>query len=103
MRFEVGLLHVLIIFRLDDFSFQNILWVFSGRRGVHCWVADKRARLLSPASRKAIVSYLDIVKVSNAIPRSVLIFQDFKRKNMYTEMSIPMEYLSSFRYFEHCN
>jgi len=46
----------------DDFGFNNILWVYSGRRGVHCWVCDKRARQLSEPARRAIVGYLEVVK-----------------------------------------
>ncbi|KAI8335675.1 hypothetical protein EDC96DRAFT_450663 [Choanephora cucurbitarum] len=55
----------------EDFGFQHIMWVYSGRRGVHCWVCDERARQLDNESRKAIVKFLDIIKGGNQIHRKV--------------------------------
>ncbi|KAL8700302.1 MAG: hypothetical protein Q9201_005521 [Fulgogasparrea decipioides] len=46
----------------DDFGFEHILWVFSGRRGAHAWISDKRARTMDDQKRKAIAGYLEVIK-----------------------------------------
>ncbi|KAL6553675.1 hypothetical protein OROGR_007517 [Orobanche gracilis] len=48
----------------DDFGFNHILWVYSGRRGVHCWVCDGKARRLNNEQRAVITEYLHVHKGS---------------------------------------
>ena len=67
----------------EDYGFKHIMWVYSGRRGVHCWVGDKRARKLSEESRKALVSYLEVIKGGE---------QQLRKVNLPNQMHASLSY-----------
>ena len=46
----------------EDFGFCHIMWVYSGRRGAHAWISDKRARDMDDQKRKALAGYLEVIK-----------------------------------------
>lgn len=53
--------HVLYRAMYEDFGFRHMMFVFSGRRGLHLWVCDRKARQLEEYNRKSIMNYLYLV------------------------------------------
>lgn len=59
----------------DNFGFEHILWVFSGRRGLHCWVLDDAAFALTDSVRAYIVDFIQNAPTrleSSATPEAAL-------------------------------
>lgn len=72
-RFIQVAAEILSVALREDFGFERFVWVFSGRRGAHCWISDARARGLEEPARKAIVEYLDVLGAkSNKMGRVLL-------------------------------
>ncbi|CAG8447370.1 5394_t:CDS:10 [Acaulospora morrowiae] len=82
-----------IFFNTEDFGFKHLLWIYSGRRGVHCWVSDERARKLNNEERKAIVAYLEVVKGGAQQSKKVRLY-----KTLHPSLSRSLEIIE--KYFE---
>lgn len=58
MKIGAKVLHSILT---KEFGFRHLLFVFSGRRGFHCWVADRSARELNAEARRAIGDYFSLI------------------------------------------
>jgi DNA primase small subunit len=43
----------------EDWGYKRLLWVYSGRRGIHLWVCDSSAMLLSDKDRQNVLKSLN--------------------------------------------
>ncbi|KAI9638996.1 uncharacterized protein MKK02DRAFT_42026 [Dioszegia hungarica] len=55
----------------DTLGFKHLLWVYSGRRGIHCWISDPAALDLNDDQRKALVTFLEVIKGSKEQAKKV--------------------------------
>jgi DNA primase small subunit len=55
----------------DQFGYQHLLWVYSGRRGIHLWVSDQEALGLTDDERKAVVGWLTVITGSKEQTKKV--------------------------------
>eukprot|EP00919_Chromeraceae_sp_WS-2016_P065844 GHVR01155704.1.p1 GENE.GHVR01155704.1~~GHVR01155704.1.p1 ORF type:complete len:303 (+),score=49.80 GHVR01155704.1:398-1306(+) len=70
MTIALEMLHITLT---EDFGFKDLLFVYSGRRGVHCWVCDPQARSLSSESRSQLADYIHIITGSKENAKKISI------------------------------
>ncbi|RPD54946.1 prim-pol domain-containing protein [Lentinus tigrinus ALCF2SS1-7] len=55
----------------DQFGYKHLLWVYSGRRGIHLWISDREALELTDDQRRALVGWLTIIQGGKEMHKKV--------------------------------
>ena len=56
---------------LDQFGYRHLLWVYSGRRGIHLWISDREALELTDDQRRALVGWLTVIQGGKEMHKKV--------------------------------
>jgi DNA primase small subunit len=75
----------------EDFGFKHVIWVYSGRRGAHAWVCDKKARLMDDQKRRTIATYLEVVRGGDKAAKKVNI-----RRPLHPHLERSMDILKGY-------
>lgn len=55
----------------DQFGYKYLLWVYSGRRGIHLWISDREAMRLTDDQRRALVNWLTVIQGGKEMQKKV--------------------------------
>jgi DNA primase small subunit len=81
----------------EDFGFKHIMWVYSGRRGAHAWVCDKKARHMDDQKRRAIAGYLEVIKGGAQSGKKVNVKRPLHPHVAYVSYSTNLKFSNSFQ------
>ncbi|OSD05138.1 prim-pol domain-containing protein [Trametes coccinea BRFM310] len=76
----------------DQFGYKHLLWVYSGRRGIHLWISDKEALELTDEQRRALVGWLTVIQGGKEMHKKVNVRMGSK--------SLPPSLASAYKMLE---
>lgn len=82
-------MHTLDFLLQKRFGFHECMWLFSGRRGVHCWVLDPDAGLLTEATRRNIATLIRSLSRLQGVRPTVWMEHQEYMANLYTDILKP--------------
>lgn len=88
MKIGARVLHSILT---KEFGFRHLLFVFSGRRGFHCWIADRAARELSAEARRAIGDYFSLITGGMSMVKRVTLNPKQKIHPMVTKALVEID------------
>ena len=55
----------------EQYGYKHLLWVYSGRRGIHLWISDREALELTDEQRRALVGWMTVIQGGKEMHKKV--------------------------------